>query len=235
MKKAIIFSDGASRGNPGKGGYGAIVYTENGNERKVFELGGREENTTNNRMEMKAALEALSYLEEKKFDAHVLVCTDSSYLANGASKWLPGWSRSGWRTKEGGEVLNKDLWKAIYAILPKMTVSWKILPGHSGIEGNERCDEIATTFADGKKADLYYGDAAFYKVSLTVPDTFAKKTEEKKGSGKAYSYVSLVGGEIKVHKTWKECEDRVKGKSGVRFKKALSADQEEEIKRDFLS
>lgn len=248
MKEITIFTDGASRGNPGLGGWGAIV-VEGG---QVFELGGGERNTTNNRMEMMAVIEALTYVF-KNFqikDQKIIVYLDSSYVLKGTTKWMRGWEESGWVTKGKKEVANKDLWEKVAKLMAQKEsdyVEWKLLSGHVGIAGNERADEIATGFAAGGSGasaggapKLFSGLLKDYKVDiLNISHDFAKKAAKKKSSSrssvKAYSYISMVKGIIKTHATWAECEARVKGVSGTRFKKATSAEEEKEIIEDFKS
>ena len=130
-----IYCDGACSGNPGPGGWGAILLF--GGKRK--EISDGEAQTTNNRMELTAALEALKTL---KMPCNVQIFTDSSYLLKGASEWLKGWKQRGWRRKEGA-LLNADLWQALDAELAKHQVSWQWVKGHAGHTLNERADELA--------------------------------------------------------------------------------------------
>jgi ribonuclease HI len=223
--KSTIYTDGSSRGNPGPGGWASIISFDG----VVVELGGSEKITTNNRMEMLAVISALDYMKSKNKEN--IVHTDSSYVLNGATKWVSGWKRNNWKTQAGGEVLNKDLWMKLDDLLGKVKVSWQLVPGHAGVPANERCDEIATSFADGEVTPLYSGGEKDYPVDLSLsPDAFKeKKATKKSGTGKAYSYVSMVLGKIMVHKTWAECEARVKGVSGTKFKKVFSKEEEGEL------
>lgn len=219
----IIFSDGSSRGNPGRGGYGAIICLD---DDRVIEIGGREDETTNNRMELTAALEAIR-LSESLGAREAFVHTDSSYVVNSISKWLHGWVKNDWQTKEGKSVQNRDILECFYDMMSLIKISFKLIPGHSGIDANERCDEIATSFADGKLIDLFDGKSKDYTVSLSLEHSHKKKPS-KSNTKKAYSYVSEVSGEIKIHKTWEECKKRVEGKR-ARFKKAVSKLDEDSI------
>lgn len=232
MKESIIFTDGSSRGNPGPGGWGAIIKFKTLEGEQVKELGGREENTTNNRMEMTAVIEALYFLSKIKSKNPVVVYSDSSYVVNGASKWAFGWEKNGWKTKDGGEVLNIDLWKKLIDLAKNFEIKWQQIAGHSDIPANERCDEIATAFADKNNISLYEGSLENYTVDLlnVVAKEGVRKTSSTK---KAYSYLSKVDGEIQTHKTWAECEKRVKGKSGALFKKSFSKEDEEKIIAEF--
>lgn len=253
-EEIIIFTDGASKGNPGPGGWGVIIahiiVQDNGDEgstdmSKVFELGGGERNTTNNRMEMTAVIEALTYVFNtfKIKNQKIILYLDSSYVLKGATKWVRGWQEAGWMTKGKTEVLNKDLWEKVAKLMARKesdSIEWKLLSGHVGIAGNERADEIATGFAGSTGASvsatpkLFSGALSDYKVDiLNISHDFAKKAAKKKSSSrssaKAYSYISMVKGIIKTHATWAECEARVKGVSGTKFKKALSLEEEREI------
>ena len=137
MKKVVIHSDGACHGNPGPGGWAAVL--EYGERKK--ELSGGVPATTNNRMELQAAIEALSALKEP---CEVDFYTDSEYVKNGVSGWLQNWKRNGWRTKLKKPVKNEDLWRALDSQAAKHRVKWHWLKGHAGHVGNERCDQLAS-------------------------------------------------------------------------------------------
>jgi ribonuclease HI len=231
----IIFTDGASRGNPGRGGWGVIVVINSTNP-TVVELGGREDDTTNNRMELTSAIEALKVVAE---DSNNIIYTDSSYLINGITKWVFGWQRNGWKTKTKEDVLNKDLWMKLIDETKKRKVNFKHVGGHVGIAGNERCDVIATSLADGVKIDLYKGPLSGYpinnigNVSQDLEKIENKKSSKSRSNAKAYSYISLVGGVIEIHHSWADCEKRVKGEKGAKFKKALNKEEEDKIREEF--
>lgn len=131
-----IFCDGACSGNPGPGGYGAILRYGG----RVKELSGGAELTTNNRMEMTAAIEALRQL---KRPCRVLITTDSQYLVKGMTEWIEGWQRKGWRNSKKEPVVNKDLWELLLALTKSHSVKWKWVRGHDGHVENERCDQLA--------------------------------------------------------------------------------------------
>ena len=146
MKKVVIHSDGACHGNPGPGGWAAILSYGPHNR----ELSGGVPATTNNRMELQAAIEALSALKEP---CEVEFYTDSQYVKNGVSAWLANWKRNGWKTKSKRLVKNDDLWRALDSHASKHQVKWHWLKGHAGHTGNERCDQLATAeIAKIKKA-----------------------------------------------------------------------------------
>ncbi len=136
MKQVEIFTDGACSGNPGPGGWGAIL-RYNGNEK---ELSGGEADTTNNRMELMAAIEALNALKSGcKVDLH----TDSVYVRDGIGKWIHGWKKNGWRTADKKPVKNAELWQALDAARGRHDVTWHWVKGHAGHPENERADELA--------------------------------------------------------------------------------------------
>lgn len=223
----IIFTDGAARGNPGPGGWGTIVVGED----TVTELGGREDHTTNNRMELLAVISGLEASEKAE---PATIYTDSAYVLSGSTRWVQGWAKNNWKTSKKEDVLNRDLWERLVDAMSHRVLEWKLLKGHSGIPANERCDVIATSYADRHPAVLYHGSRERYGVSLDVvmKETGITKSKSKDRSP-AYSYISRVKGEIKIHKTWEECKARVHGVSGVRFKKSISPADEEEIVREF--
>lgn len=142
MKKVNIYTDGACRGNPGRGGWGAILIY--GSFKR--EISGGEPLTTNNRMELTAAIEALSMLKEP---CEVTLTSDSKYLIDAIEKkWIDSWIKKGWKKSDGSKVLNVDLWEKLLALLNTHKVTFVWVHGHTGHEYNERCDELATTYAD---------------------------------------------------------------------------------------
>ncbi|MEP0917254.1 ribonuclease HI [Leptolyngbya sp. DQ-M1] len=145
-----IYTDGACSGNPGPGGWGTVVYFTDG---AVQELGGYEPETTNNRMEMQAAIAALDFYRASGQSQVVALYTDSEYVKNGITKWLSGWKKKGWKTSTGKPVLNQDLWEQLDE-LDSPKVEWRYVRGHSGDPGNERCDVIARSFSLGKQPPL---------------------------------------------------------------------------------
>lgn len=136
MKEIIIYTDGACSGNPGPGGWGALIIY--GETRKEIMEGAFE--TTNNRMELMAAIEALNILKEP---CKVSLHTDSIYVKDGITKWIENWKQNGWRTAARKPVKNADLWQALDDAVSRHNVSWVWVKGHDGDEGNERADELA--------------------------------------------------------------------------------------------
>jgi ribonuclease HI len=234
INEAVIFTDGSSRGNPGPGGWGAVVVYNDG-ELKAAELGGRENHTTNNRMELQAAISALSFLKSTNLNLSTVIYCDSSYVINGITKWVFGWKKNNWITSTKTPVENRDLWEKLVDVTSERKILWKQVSGHVGVVGNERCDEIATAFADSENPALYSGTFEKYEIKNILDlmenhEAVATKSSTRNHSkAKAYSYVSKVGGKILTHRTWAECEARVRGASGAKFKKAVSAEQERKI------
>ena len=146
--------DGACSGNPGPGGWGALLRFSDGS---VHELGGAEGATTNNRMELTAALALLRELRELPRHPGLVIRTDSRYLIDGLQKWLPGWKRKGWRTASGGAVLNRDLWEQLDGSRIR-GLELQHVRGHSGDPDNDRCDAIAVAFSRGQNPRLEVGE-----------------------------------------------------------------------------
>lgn len=136
MDKVEIFTDGACKGNPGPGGWGALLIAS-GHKKELF---GGEPNTTNNRMELKAVIEALSAL---KRPCTVVVHTDSQYVQKGISEWIHGWKARGWKTASKEPVKNVDLWQELDAAQSRHQIQWRWVKGHAGHDGNERADALA--------------------------------------------------------------------------------------------
>lgn len=173
MNEIIIYTDGSSRGNPGPGGWGAIILKENDSSKgnvssiMVKEIGGRENQTTNNRMEMMAIIGALKYVRENlnlNENTKIEIFADSEYLIKGITIWIKNWQKNNWRTKDKKEVLNRDLWEKLLIETEGKNIEWKKVVGHSGDKLNDRCDEIATSFADNIQIDLYDGTKEKYFV-----------------------------------------------------------------------
>jgi len=136
MKKVVVHSDGGCHGNPGPGGWAAVL--ECGGHKR--ELSGGVPATTNNRMELQAAIEALAALKEP---CDVQFYTDSAYVKDGITKWMANWKRNGWMTQAKQPVKNEDLWRTLDPLVSRHQIQWHWLKGHAGHAGNERCDELA--------------------------------------------------------------------------------------------
>lgn len=158
MNELEIFTDGACSGNPGAGGWGALLRMGS-HEREIY---GGEANTTNNRMELQAVLEALQCLQRP---CRVTVYTDSQYVQKGITEWLAAWKRRGWKTASGSAVKNQDLWRALEAASREHEVCWRWVRGHAGHVENERADALARQGVDEIKAGLQGGHKADEKGS----------------------------------------------------------------------
>ena len=231
----LVFTDGAAKGNPGPGGWGAIVVTPG---QRVTELGGGSPHTTNNKMELSGAIAALEHLADRA--GSIAIYTDSTYLIQGITQWIWGWRKRGWKTAQGGDVLNRDLWEQLASLTDARArgdVDWRWVRGHVGTPGNERVDEIAVSFAQQQPAVLYDGPFDDYALPiLQLPDDTAlpkRSASSAPGASKAvaHSYLSVVDGVLMRHVTWAECESRVKGRAGARFRKAANAAEELTILR----
>jgi ribonuclease HI len=176
-----IYTDGSSRGNPGPGGWGSVIIFDDyagvgslpageaGKEKevRVKEIGGREEHTTNNRMELTAVIKALEFpTSYSLLHTPIHLHTDSEYVMKGITEWVFNWQKKGWKTANKKPVLNQDLWQELLRVSADKKIEWKYVAGHSGHNLNERCDEIATSFADGLEPNLYDGPKRDYKVIL---------------------------------------------------------------------
>lgn len=137
MKKVVIYTDGACSGNPGPGGWGALLIYEDHHSKEIMEGAF---DTTNNRMELTAAIEALKVL---KVGCAVILHTDSTYVKDGITKWIENWKNNGWRTAAKKPVKNSDLWQLLDQAVKRHEISWRWVKGHNGDEGNERADELA--------------------------------------------------------------------------------------------
>ncbi|MDC0513343.1 ribonuclease HI [Gammaproteobacteria bacterium] len=141
MKQVIIYTDGACRGNPGPGGWGALIRFDSV-EKKIF---GGQANTTNNQMELSAAIEGLAILKEP---CNVELFTDSKYVMDGITQWIQNWKKNNWRTAAKKDVKNKELWQKLDKLIAQHQVQWRWVKGHSGDAGNEAADLLANKGID---------------------------------------------------------------------------------------
>ncbi|OHB17467.1 MAG: ribonuclease HI [Candidatus Zambryskibacteria bacterium RIFOXYD2_FULL_43_10] len=156
-----IYTDGASRGNPGPGGWGGVIV----NEDWVIEMGGSDPHTTNNKMELTACIRSLEFtiFNSQFSNKPIQIYTDSEYVMKGITEWIHRWQRKGWKTANRKPVLNQDLWQKLIELTEGKNIEWKYVAGHAGIPLNERADEIATSFADNLNPSLYDGPRDKYK------------------------------------------------------------------------
>ncbi|MGZ3695360.1 MAG: ribonuclease HI, partial [Bdellovibrionota bacterium] len=224
--------DGACSGNPGPGGWAAILVSPLG---KVMELGGAAPHTTNNKMELTATSEALLALTRVKTLStnEVKLYTDSKYVIQGITEWIHGWKRNNWKTSTGGDVSNKENWEQLLEVTSQFKIEWLYVPGHSGFAGNERCDEIAVAYSKNQRINLFKGDQKDYRLKLDdisgkLDGSARGSTKPKAKKGKAL-YLSYVDGKLHRDADWKSCEARVKGKHGAKFKRVDSPQEEDAI------
>ncbi len=199
--KIEIHTDGACSGNPGPGGWGAIICEG----KNIRELSGGEKETTNNRMEMMAAIEALKSLPPK---TQATLFTDSTYLKDGLTKWLEGWKKNGWKTAAKKPVKNQDLWEQLDKIVQDRDISWKWVKGHSGDRYNERADELARHAIPG------YTATKTSAISDEIQDLFSRYAEALSSFNSAavasfwsFPALSASGNSAKVFATREEFED----------------------------
>lgn len=232
----IIYTDGACSGNPGPGGWGAVVCFGPDN---IVEMGGGAVPTTNNRMETEAALHALEKVASVGTKSSIAIYTDSTYLIRGITQWVWAWKKKGWRTAEGQPVTNRDIWERLLEVviqIGRSQISWNYVRGHQGTPGNERCDEIAVAFSQGRTPDLFRGSQAAYHFDVMTPPPPQALPEMKPKSGpaaKPLAYLSNIGGVIERHPDWASCERRVKGRSGAKFKKVMNEAEEQALLREW--
>ncbi len=240
--KLIVYTDGASRGNPGPSGWGAVVLVDG----YAMEIAGASKKATNNQMELQAVLEVLSDSASRAYKGSVVVYSDSAYVVNGLNSWIWNWEKKGWITSTKTPVENKDIWMKLLELLKEYgkRLSIEKIKGHSGELYNERCDELAVNAALQKKQELFKGSQKDYDKFLIEIGTMKKveggklkvtsnKKLKTRNSSPAYSYVSLVDGKVYSDKTWAECEKRVKGKKGAKYQKVFSKAEETSLVQDY--
>ena len=221
--RLMAYTDGACKGNPGPGGWGAVLCWD---RKSVVEMGGSCASTTNNQMELTAIAEVLAVAVARQ-PAEVEIFTDSRYAIDGATKWLSGWIRSGWVTSSGSQVLNQFQWQRISEFMANLkaqraAVKWNHIPAHSGYAGNEQADSIASRMATGTNVELYDGSLADYPRNLFDFAAGQKSTATRPRSsskGSAVYYLSFVDGVLRKHQTWDSCKGSVLGKKGALYKK----------------
>lgn len=241
MNQIWIYGDGACSGNPGPGGWACLVAFL-GERNHVVERGGGEARTTNNRMEMESVLRALALCPESE-STPIEIFSDSKLLIQGATQWLPGWKAKKWMKSDGQPVANVDLWEKMDRELARLRgrLKWTYVPGHAGVAGNERADEIAVAFSQAESVQLFEGPLAEYPHGAAFrqrpssdesSEGGAKPRNSKRSKAGGY-YLSLVGNRLERHTTWAECEARVKGKSGAKFKKVSGNAEEQTTLRNW--
>jgi ribonuclease HI len=227
----VAYTDGGCLGNPGPGGWGVHVEYPDG---RVIDLGGSELQTTNNRMELRAAIEAVR--ATRGWPAATIIA-DSQYVIKGITSWVAGWKRKGWVTSTGQPVVNQDLWEELDALADER-LTWEWTRGHSGDPGNERCDEIAAWFSSSV-APLSRRGAPARSARGAAPASAPRPNGKSsapsaaaRAPGKAAppgtTYLSLVDGILQRHSAWADCERRVRGVRSARYKKVSTPAEEQE-------
>lgn len=206
MNSVDIITDGACSGNPGRGGWAAIVI--DGTQHN--EYSGADAHTTNNRMELQAAITGLQRAPTQR---PLRVITDSQYLINGITKWVKGWQKNGWKTREGQPVENRDLWEQLIAV-NGAHVSWQHVKGHAGHPLNERANTLAQQQAGSGTGSVF-----------APPATHTPQQPTNADPTEFPCYLSLIGSNLQRHATWESCQRTVHGVSGAKFKKVANQQQ----------
>lgn len=224
LRDALLFCDGASRKNPGPAGWAFILAIRD----RVIESGGAHPEATNNQMELLALVQGLRRLLEEAYEGKLECYLDSQYVLHGARDYLRNWKKNNWKTKDGKEIKNRELWESLDQLMSslnnKVQMEWIHVRGHRGIPANERCDQIASDFADGKTVSLYEGPLREYPMALKL----------EREDMKAYAspvYLSLINGKLYRDESWKTCEARIRGQKAVKYKKVHNPIEEKEVLR----
>jgi ribonuclease HI len=228
MHGLVAYTDGACLGNPGPGGWGVRILYADGT---VCELGGRVAATTNNRMELQAAIAALQVLHTS---SQVAIFTDSRYVIDGLTKWLPAWRRRGWVTSTNTPVKNRDLWITLES-LSHPGVRWQHVYGHRGDPNNERVDTIARACAAGTCPPLFCGQGGAPDDPVVVPTTTTlppgvvseplARSHVPARLPVPVCYVSIVHGTAAIDTDWPACAARVRGVSGAQYRKVRTLEE----------
>ena len=205
MNSVDIITDGACSGNPGRGGWAAIVIDGT----RHTEYSGADAHTTNNRMELQAAITGLQHAPTQR---PLRVITDSQYLINGITKWVKGWQKNGWKTREGQAVENRDLWELLITV-NGAHVSWQHVKGHAGHPLNERANTLAQQQA-GSGTGTPLPASSIHTPAPTHTNQSAFPC-----------YLSLIGSNLQRHASWESCQRTVHGVSGAKFKKVANQQQ----------
>lgn len=236
-----VYTDGSSLGNPGNGGWAAIVVKNFKNEKSVKELAGFELNTTNNKMEMTSVIKAFDDIGENR-NFTITVYSDSAYVVTGVTSWLPGWIHKDWITSTGNAVKNRELWEQFqkYCAFYGSKLKFVKVKAHSGNLENERCDYIAKSVASDQQMSVRivtdWTKFEDYQSDLKNGTLGVSKATKSSGSKRkrAMCYVSLVDGDIYVDTEWSECQKRMKGHKGCLYKKAANECERDTIQAEFI-
>lgn len=224
MRGPIAYTDGSCLGNPGPGGWGIRLLYPNG---RVEEFGAAVHQTTNNQMELQAAIAALEHLGHLP---NLTVYTDSRYVVDGLTKWLANWQRRGWTTATGTAVKNRALWQRL-AQLAHPKINWQHVRGHRGNPNNERVDDIARAFASGQTPRLFRGQLGApgdpVQEGAASHAVHARRVASRRQLSRFSKprYVSIVRGDVVIDDDWPSCEARVRGVAGARYKKVRTPEE----------
>lgn len=228
--KAYLYTDGACSGNPGPGGWGYVLVDLSKN--RVFEGTGFEPQTTNNRMEMLAVIRGFHFAAQHNIKS-LLVLTDSTYVIRGFTQWRFGWKKRGWKTQEGADVQNQDLWQQLDAASVGLKLEWRYVRGHQGTPGNERVDQMAVASSKQSPLRLYQSvkveDYLFDVTRLPEGEPLPEMNWQKPSDSKPAFYVSFVNGVLTRHPDWASCERTVKGQSKALYKKVTSEQELQDV------
>jgi ribonuclease HI len=229
----LIFADGACRRNPGPGGWAFLIASQD----SVWEACGFEADTTNNKMELRALIEALRFVQKQNLTGRLEIHLDSQYVLSGCIAWIYAWKRRGWVTTDSEPVKNRELWQQVADLLDALKSSadfnWYYVPGHAGVPGNERVDSLAASEADGIEGPAYQGPrSAWAHGDLEgglSRETYDPNRVSRPQQKTPVYYLSLIQGSVFRDATWPECEARVRGRAGARYKKVKSREEELQV------
>lgn len=219
MQGPLAYTDGACLGNPGPGGWGVRILYANGTAQ---EYGGAATATTNNRMELQAAIEALKIIGGSP---QATIITDSRYVIDGVTRWIHAWRRRKWMTTSATPVKNRQWWLTLDG-LNHPGIRWQHIRGHTGDPQNERVDAIARAFAQGDRPRLFCGQIGSPSdpVATEVSPT-PRGSAKDRGAFSQVQYVSIIAGTVWLDDDWPSCATRVHGVSGARYKKVRNAEE----------
>ena len=227
-----IYTDGACRGNPGPGGWAALLYYSSSHDPEVEELGSGVPYTTNNQMELQAAIAALRHLGSPPSGTPLIVWTDSTYLIQGVTKWSARWILNSWRTQQNTLVINAERWQELLALCRGLCLEWRHVRAHRGHPENTRVDALAVEFALGRSPALYRGSRSQYPLhaaASSLPPSVPKQSAFRGSPGKSGHYISLINGVLARHAGWEDCRARVHGVPRARFQKIQDPAQEAQV------
>ncbi|HVJ65118.1 MAG TPA: ribonuclease H [Bdellovibrionota bacterium] len=223
MANVVIYGDGACSGNPGPGGWAFLLV--DAPRSRVIEKSGHAPHTTNNRMELTALIESLEeLLVDFPKETSVEFFWDSAYVVNGFNEWLFGWARRDFHKADGTEISNPDLWRRVWDLKRKLPpLKMTQIPGHSGLPGNERVDELSVAQSKSLASDPYIGSLTDYRIPFA--ELLAPKSMTSDPNKKYPTYLALLDGRLSRFGTWDECKAFVNG-TAAKYKKVKNTFEE---------